>query len=301
MDKNADGDYLVSGRHTKALYKISGRDGSVIWRLGGKQSSFSRNYDFNFQHNAVFVSAAANVETISLFDNGVDQDGRYGTPGYEAESTGLVVAVDTSTYQSTVVAQYYTPDHLLATSQGSFQVLPNGNIFLGLGSLPYVYEFTNNASGTGDVIYAAHLAPAHGQNASSYRMEKYPWTGQPAAPPDLFVYAHSCQSPPVFFASWNGATAVKSWRFWVSGSGEEGSFVVAAEVGKVGFETNATVEGGFAGFTYAEAIGGNGGVVLGTSGVVETWVPNVMLAAACSDYSCPMNATEYAVAATVEC
>ena len=34
VDKNADGDYLISARYTNAIYKISGKDGSIIWRFG---------------------------------------------------------------------------------------------------------------------------------------------------------------------------------------------------------------------------------------------------------------------------
>ncbi|KAL8399560.1 hypothetical protein RB594_000087 [Gaeumannomyces avenae] len=41
VDKDDEGNYLVSGRHTLALYKISGRDGSLMWQLGGNGSNFS--------------------------------------------------------------------------------------------------------------------------------------------------------------------------------------------------------------------------------------------------------------------
>ena len=47
VDKDANGDYLVSGRNTHTIYKVSGSDGSIIWRLGGKMSTFHLN-SFNF-------------------------------------------------------------------------------------------------------------------------------------------------------------------------------------------------------------------------------------------------------------
>ena len=47
VDKDTNGDYLVSGRHTSTLYKIAGLNnpdklspGSVVWKLGGKNGSF---------------------------------------------------------------------------------------------------------------------------------------------------------------------------------------------------------------------------------------------------------------------
>lgn len=41
VDQNAEGDYLVSSRHTSTVFKLSGQDGHVIWRLGGSMSDFS--------------------------------------------------------------------------------------------------------------------------------------------------------------------------------------------------------------------------------------------------------------------
>lgn len=41
VDKNGDGDYLISARNTSAVYKISGVDGHVIWTLSnGPESDF---------------------------------------------------------------------------------------------------------------------------------------------------------------------------------------------------------------------------------------------------------------------
>ena len=38
IDRFENGDYLVSCRHTDALYKISRESGSILWRLGGTRS-----------------------------------------------------------------------------------------------------------------------------------------------------------------------------------------------------------------------------------------------------------------------
>ena len=41
VDKNADGDYIISARDACSVHKINGTDGSIIWRLDGKNSSFT--------------------------------------------------------------------------------------------------------------------------------------------------------------------------------------------------------------------------------------------------------------------
>lgn len=58
VDKNADGDYLVSSRHTSSIYKISGVDGSVLWRLvDGPESNFTVvNFSICGQHHVRWVS-----------------------------------------------------------------------------------------------------------------------------------------------------------------------------------------------------------------------------------------------------
>ena len=47
VDKDSNGDYVVSGRHTGTIHKVAGPNnpnytpGEVIWRLGGKNSTFN--------------------------------------------------------------------------------------------------------------------------------------------------------------------------------------------------------------------------------------------------------------------
>ena len=53
VDKNDDGDYMISARYTNAIYKISEKDGSLLWTLGGLNSDFELEKGFNFsrQHD----------------------------------------------------------------------------------------------------------------------------------------------------------------------------------------------------------------------------------------------------------
>ena len=82
-----DGDYLVSARHTSALYKIDGATGAIVWRLGGKRSDFKLGPGarFNLQHDARMLDDG----TVSLFDNVTEDVKEKG-----ALSRGLVLRLD---------------------------------------------------------------------------------------------------------------------------------------------------------------------------------------------------------------
>ena len=67
IDLDADGNLVLSARHTNAIYKIDRQTGDVIWRLGGKRSDFAMRpgTTFNLQHDARMQHDG----TITLFDN----------------------------------------------------------------------------------------------------------------------------------------------------------------------------------------------------------------------------------------
>src|SRR5919112_1833463 len=64
---DADGDFIVSARHTSTIYKIDRETGKIAWRLGGKRSDFELGPEakFNLQHDARVQPDG----TITLFDN----------------------------------------------------------------------------------------------------------------------------------------------------------------------------------------------------------------------------------------
>lgn len=76
VDKDDEGNYLLSARNIAAVFKINGTSGEVIWQLGGFHggSSFELHPEdaFAFQHHARFCGRRenGNIEIISLFDNG---------------------------------------------------------------------------------------------------------------------------------------------------------------------------------------------------------------------------------------
>jgi hypothetical protein len=77
---DGSGDYVISARHTSAIYKISGGDGSIKWRLGGSHSDFDIASEaffdsgkegcgrwFHFQHDARILYSDGEYETIFPF------------------------------------------------------------------------------------------------------------------------------------------------------------------------------------------------------------------------------------------
>ena len=47
IDKDDDGNYLVSSRHFHQLYKVDGTSGDLIWKMGGKDGEFTMNNGTN--------------------------------------------------------------------------------------------------------------------------------------------------------------------------------------------------------------------------------------------------------------
>ena len=214
IDIDHDGNLLVSGRHTFAVYKVDRASGAVIWRLGGQRSDFSVDADarFAWQHDARRQPDGS----ITLFDDNAAPN----------RSRGLVLAVDEVAMTARVRAAFLHPGSVTASSQGSMQVLPNGNALVGWGSEPFVTEF----GAAGDVRFDASLPPG----GSSYRSLRFAWQGRPIEQPALALNRDGGGQLTVF-ASWNGATEVHAWEVLGGHTGEALSPV--ARAARSGFET----------------------------------------------------------------
>jgi hypothetical protein len=224
IDVDDDGNLLVSGRHTWAVYKIDRRSGEVIWRLNGKLSDFQMGprAQFAFQHHVRHHPGT----TLSIFDDGG------GPPNVNTRSRGMVVQLDMAAKRASLVHEYLPDPEFLATSQGSVQVLPNGNVFVGWGAQPYWSEYAED----GRMLFDAQFtSPPTGD---SYRAFRFPWVAQPTDRPVVAaqrVDGHHVAT----YASWNGATEVASWDV-LAGAGPTGMTTVGSAPGQ-GFETLITV------------------------------------------------------------
>jgi hypothetical protein len=265
VDKDSSGDYLISARYTNCIYKISGNDGSVIWQLGGTNSSFVLDgFNFSRQHDARFIEYNATTEIISFLDNAADLVNTTST-----YSSALLVALDISVTPmvAKVIRRWIRPDRELSRLRGNFQLLPNGNAFIGWSSNSYISEHTYD----GELVMEAQFAS---YRFVTYRAYKFNFTGNPIEPPTLktFVYGTSpATSTTACYVSWNGATEVESWAFYQSDSSMTSPSFIGSTL-KTGFETMFQ-SSGFESSVYAEAISADG-KVLGRSPIEATIKPS---------------------------
>jgi hypothetical protein len=270
VDQFADGDFLVSARHTDALYKINHKNGSVVWRLGGTKSDFTfatEDVKFSRQHHATARGQNATHTMVGIFDNAI------GTSSNEIasheNSRGLLLALEHETMIASVEREYDHPDGAMTNSRGSFQTLPNGNAFMGWTYHTQLSEHTND----GRLIMQASLKlPGH-----CYRSYKFQWVGHPTQEPD--VHSKTVKSgkngdktmKTMMYVSWNGATEVHTWN--LHRSDETGNVTdLIASMPRQGFETSLVYDG-YASHVVAEALDQNGNQ-LGRSAAVRTLTPS---------------------------
>ncbi len=214
VDLDADGGLLVSGRSTHTVYKLD-RRGEIVWRLGGKHSDFAMGpgSSFAWQHHARRQTNG----TLTVFDNGA-------TPAVERLSRGLILDLDERAMTASLRHQYAHAG-ILAGSQGSVQLLDNGNVFVGWGEVPRVSEFNHS----GKLVFDAVL----GEKYQSYRAFRLPWHASPAQAPSIAVTG--TDGAQVVYASWNGATDVYRWQLLAGTS--EATLRPLSSVRASGFET----------------------------------------------------------------
>lgn len=265
VDKDDEGNYVISGRNVASLYKIDGKTGEIIWKLGGlpeiTSSDFEyQNWNFSFQHHARFLPRDGHKEIISFFDNSAqgteDNDG--GEVHYNTHSSGKIIELDSKTKKATLLYQANPPDNLLAKSQGSTQVLENGNVLVNWGSEGAVTEFNDK----GEAIFHAYLDSGKlFDKLENYRAFKYSWTGKPNEKIAVVTEIND-DGKSVVYVSWNGDTETRAWEFY---SIENGKRKLVGEKKRTGFETSIELEGVFEKIV-AVSIDSNG-KTLGTSDI----------------------------------
>ena len=191
--EDADGNLLVGARRTSAVYKVDRESGEVLWRLGGKRSDFEMGEGarFAFQHDARRQADG----TITLFDNRGAEAGEL--------SRGVRLRLDERAMRATLVAEYAIPEDPFAIYQANVQDLPNGNVFVGWGSAPYLSEHARD----GALLFEARFP----KTVESYRAYRSPWEGRPTDRPAVAGEVGP-EDRVTLYASWNGATEVDRWE-----------------------------------------------------------------------------------------
>lgn len=271
VDKNQNGDYLVSARHTSTVYKISGSDGQVLWRLNGEISSFTnRNFSFSNQHDARWIYENATHSILSLFNNGSD-----GFNKTSKKSSGMIISIDHSDMTASLLHEYSLAlghRHISGDRQGNVQLLADGNVFQGWGN-----DYVSEHDAHGKLLFWGKFPDPW---AKSYRAFKFDWNATPIDSPDLkALRVISSPSSMKNFAtdismtlhvSWNGATQVRFWKVFGSKHtlpDKNHRFDELITVPKTGFETTISLLVLFD-WIYVEALGEKG-VVLARSNIVQ--------------------------------
>jgi hypothetical protein len=245
-----NGNLLVSARGTWTIYEINMKTGKIPYNFGGKNSSFKLEpgAHFEWQHDATMQPNG----TITVFDDGA---GNYKS---ESQSRALRLFIHYKSHQITLAHAYTNKPPLLTNAQGSVQVLPDGNTFVGWGSAPYFTEF---ATGSGRQLFSLHLK----KPLQSYRGFRFPWWGQPKTPPSVAASAKGSQTS--VFASWNGATNVSAWQVLAGSSTDLSSMSKVGKFPKTYFETTMTVPSNQR-YIAVQALN-SAGQVIGTSAAVS--------------------------------
>lgn len=264
VDKNSDGDYIISMRFTNTIYMVSGEDGEIMWRLGGQKTDFEQDFTFSKQHDVKIIESNGTHHVISMMNNASDE-----RENEEDISSALFVELDTSAspMTATVINRINRPDGELTRLRGNAQQLPNGNVFVGWSEQGYISEHAPD----GDLLMSARFASTR---YSSYRSYKFDWVGRPTTPPDLVASVYGTNEEDmitVIHVSWNGATDVALWEFYAR-SHEHGDEILIGSTNKTTFETMYTAEG-FMDWVTAKAVDENGNV-LGSSTAYRTDVPD---------------------------
>ncbi len=236
-----DGNIMISGRSTSAVYKVSRATGRVIWTLGGKHSDFrfGKGASFSLQHDA----QPRKGNRVSLFDNA---DAPIVDKPNADQSRAIVLKLNNKTKKATLDRAFLHPQKPLSPTQANMQLLGSGNWFVCWGQFPYVSEHTPD----GDLVFDALIRGA----SSVYRAYRQQWVGDPQGKVAIAVDGPTSKA----WVSWNGDTEVRRWRVQSGPNGN--SLSPAGTTGRGGFETRVDLPPG-ARFVQVQGLNENGKVI----------------------------------------
>jgi Arylsulfotransferase (ASST) len=218
IDVDSDGNLLISGRDTSAIYKVDRKSGEVLWRLGGKKSDFdvAPSASFAFQHDV----RRRPDGTITIFDNNAS------VPTDTTLSRGLRIKLDMKTKKATYVEEYLAPSPRTTWAMGNVQQLDGGGVMIGWGTAGSFTEI-----GPDGVI---RLDATFADGSVTYRAFRFELDASPSGLPATEVVANPDGSL-TLYVSWNGATQVAAWQL-LAGA-DAASMKAVSRVPRAGFET----------------------------------------------------------------
>jgi hypothetical protein len=165
IDLAANGDLLVSMRHTNAVFYIDRGTGDVVWKLGGTPVNKDGaacirlvddpQVEFTLQHDARFQPNG----DVSLFD---DHGVGFGV------ARGVEYAIDHDAGTATVAWQFLGKN--ASAFEGSFRRYPDGESVIGWGGNAPDPRVVTEVDSDGNDVFDVSFAP----QAQPYRAVKVP-------------------------------------------------------------------------------------------------------------------------------
>lgn len=202
IERDYDGNLLISSRHLNEVTKINTSTGEIMWRLGGSQNDFFFTNDdgFSYQH-----SARREFGRLAIFDNGNEHD--------PPRSRGVEYILDEENLTATRVWEYDPDPDIYSSFMGNMQRLPNWNRVIGWGGTHR--RTVTEVRGAGQPVWELTDTDSIG---GTYRAFRYTWQGYPTWPPTLVaesnLHGHFGQdnAQATLYFSYNGATEVSQYE-----------------------------------------------------------------------------------------
>lgn len=154
-----------------------------------------------------------------------------------AATTGLLLDLDFDTMTASLIRRLWDAEEVVyPVTQGSYQNLTNGHVLLGHGAVPKFEEYDD----AGSVVMRARFG--YDNIMSSYRTFRAVWSGKPTAKPSVYACLAKYNGVEQLrvYASWNGATDVRSWDLYVGN--EKDKLQKATTAVYNGFETEIRLQ-----------------------------------------------------------
>lgn len=246
----ANGNLIISARHTWAVYEIDKKTGKIKWTLGGKHSTFKMGSGtkFEWQHDATLHANGL----MTLYDDAFGPG-----PQPEQQSRALKIHMSFSKNKATLVHAYTHTPAVKASSMGSVQILNNkDNVFIGWGNKRYFSEVTP----TGKRIFGGAFAPG----VESYRAYRFNnWVGAPLQPPAIVVQKGTKSGQDAVYMSWNGANTVAKWQVLGSSSASGPFSKVGSPASWSSFQTQIDVPASAGPYFEVQALDSKGNLIPG--------------------------------------
>lgn len=203
LERDFDGNILISSRNFDELSKLNSETGEVMWRMGGENNQFTFVNDNNEKHFASQHDLRRIPNgNITIFNNGNKM-----TPQV---SSAKEYALDEVNKVATLVWYYEHPDvngvKVYGPATGNAQRLPNGNTMIDWGLVPFGVPNHTEVDQNKNIVWEMTFDTI-GQK--SYRVHKYQWD------PCSRISAHTMKATPKpakTTLAWGPATGAKKYK-----------------------------------------------------------------------------------------